>query len=253
MRPIRSVLDYMSAADLSNPQLLARVLTVLKCQAAFGPILREVAGDDDLLSAAASGSYAHGNGFIKIVLTRGEHWALRLHLHHTHAGAYHVHDHRWPFASAILRGNLREDRFAVGPASVPATSPSGPLASSPSGPLASCSRWLHFRYSVGPTPEWSAVPTGGEDVGGGGGVSLRLLSKLDHPTGSVYAIGTQELHALPPMRDACSTLVLTGTPRSDSCNLYSMPEVTPQPTTPKAALAKDVIARMLLAEAEAVQ
>jgi hypothetical protein len=234
VRPIRSVLEYMTARDLSDPQLLARVLTVLKCQAAFGPILREVAGDDDLLSAAAAASYAHGNGFTKIVLTRGEHWALRLHIHDTRAGAYHVHDHRWPFASAILRGNLQEDRFVVDPAEGPPTS--------------SC-RWLHFRYSVGPEPEWSATPMGDE----GGGVSLRLLSRLDHPAGSVYAIGTRELHALPPTRDACSTLVLTGTARSDSCNLYSMPGVAPQSSTPKAGLAKDVIARMLLAEAEAVQ
>jgi hypothetical protein len=238
---VRAVLNGLPAEQLADPRMLARILTVLRNQrGALGGMMAEVADSPSLLQECASRSYLHGNGFAKLMIARGPQWALRLHVHGpaegltTPASAYHVHDHRWPFASTVLRGTLYEDRFEHG--GVPVAGES----------------WVHFRYRAEESldgapvaPQWSAARVGTE--------RLRLVARLRHPAGSVYAVGLNDLHALPPMRDACSTLVLTGAPSSAECNLYSRPEVAPPPTTTKVALSPEAVASLLQTEVAALE
>jgi hypothetical protein len=76
----------------------------------FADAIRALLADPYRLAEVASRSYRHGNGFAKIVLARGRDRALRLHASGGPAEE-NVHDHRWAFASTILRGSLENVQF----------------------------------------------------------------------------------------------------------------------------------------------
>lgn len=63
---------------------------------------------DDLLPPLEPQAIIHPNGFIKLPLARTAGGAARLFLHVWQTGSADadVHDHRWAFASAVLRGEL---------------------------------------------------------------------------------------------------------------------------------------------------
>jgi hypothetical protein len=256
---IATTLNAFTAGELADHRLLARALSVLRCQSMVAPILRDVAGDGALLRLAAARSYEHGNGFTKIVLARGDHWALRLHLHRADASAaYHIHDHRWPFASLVLRGTLFEDRYETAAAEHAGAQP-----------------WLAFRYAPG------AAGFRATQVGR---ASMLPPALLVHPPGTIYSLPAEQLHALPqgtpqgrrPHLSAppppslgspahtkagaaadhedeggCATLVLTGAARDTCCRLYSRPGSAPREVTPKTPLPAGTLWALLLAEAEA--
>jgi hypothetical protein len=233
MRALETDLNAMSAAELACPETLAALLAGMDPYS----LMSDIAWDDVLLSRAASRSYAHGNGFTKIVLARGPFWALRLHIHGAPPGgaagpppAYHVHDHRWPFASTVLRGTLLEDRFAMGGGSGP---------------------WLHYTYTSDAgdedgTPLFGAHPRGR--------AHLRHVVRIAHSAGTTYSLPLGVLHALPGQQELgeAVTLVLTGTPAAATCNLFSLPEAAPQPMTRKTPLPAAALRKVLLAEAERV-
>lgn len=97
---------------------------------AIGEGLRQLSANDDvvrLLSAlrndsqrlafAASRSYLHANGFLKIALLAGDCFKLRLHLWlpsevRVAQSAEDIHNHRWDFASHMLVGAYRYQEFA---------------------------------------------------------------------------------------------------------------------------------------------
>jgi hypothetical protein len=68
------------------------------------------------LERIAGTSYMHPNGFRKIVLSTAEDGA-KLRVHHWPANrpaeASNVHNHRWPFASAVVIGSLRSTLVVV--------------------------------------------------------------------------------------------------------------------------------------------
>jgi hypothetical protein len=69
--------------------------------------LTAVAESEADLAVLASVSYLHGNGFFKIPLARCESHSLRLHIWRVGSSAEeNLHSHRWPFASAVLLGEL---------------------------------------------------------------------------------------------------------------------------------------------------
>jgi hypothetical protein len=79
----------------------------------------EVTASPDLVSAAASGSYNHPNGFEKLLLMTGpEKTKLLLHTWTEEsladaAAAEHSHNHRWPFATLVLMGAYRFESYDV--------------------------------------------------------------------------------------------------------------------------------------------
>lgn len=76
-------------------------------------LIDKILEDSHLFQSVLKESYYHENGFHKIVLLSGPYFKLRV--HHFGAGVKipmeNIHDHRWPFASSILSGQLRMDMF----------------------------------------------------------------------------------------------------------------------------------------------
>ncbi len=79
--------------------------------------LHAVLHKEDLLSRLAADSAFHPNGFIKIALLPEESPRVRLHVWPLRARDRFVspHGHRWPFASWIITGSLRETTYIEGP------------------------------------------------------------------------------------------------------------------------------------------
>jgi hypothetical protein len=77
--------------------------------------LTAITADDDSLRAVASQSYAHDNGFHKIVLySVPDVEQLRLHVWESVDGPRkhgNIHSHRWAFTSAVLAGALHYEEF----------------------------------------------------------------------------------------------------------------------------------------------
>ncbi|QKW06319.1 hypothetical protein HUT18_07795 [Streptomyces sp. NA04227] len=81
------------------------------CDALVGPVLLaalEQRFTDGLRPPGEAQAFVHPNGFVKLPLARTEDGATRLFLHVWRADSVDgdVHDHRWPFASVVLRGEL---------------------------------------------------------------------------------------------------------------------------------------------------
>jgi hypothetical protein len=80
-------------------------------------LLSALRNDPKRLASAASRSYLHANGFLKIALLAGECFKLRLHLWMPSGSSLaqnneDIHNHRWDFASHMLAGAYRYQEFA---------------------------------------------------------------------------------------------------------------------------------------------
>jgi hypothetical protein len=239
-------MNALSTTVLSDQNMLLQLLNMIRHPRNMGSLLGELCENETILCACASASYQHNNGFTKIVLARGDHWALRMHIHqlpdenhltpaHRRTPAYHVHDHRWPFASTILRGTLAEDRY------VPNTMPGEHEE-----------QWQHFRYApiVPDLPHNPGEPSSfkTEYIGA---AAMTLVERIEHGTGTSYALGPDTLHAIPEQCEGCVTLVLTGVPRSGDCNLFSRNDVLPRQQTQKQPLDSTGLKAILQRELEA--
>jgi hypothetical protein len=103
----------MPRADLSD--LHARLVAFLVSGGAAATV-EGLLGDGAQLADVASRSYAHPNGFRKLVLALPED-GTRMRVHHWprgDMGPSNVHNHRWAFASAIVAGRLSSALFTIG-------------------------------------------------------------------------------------------------------------------------------------------
>lgn len=99
-------------------------VTILKRLAAperFTRLLRDIAASDELMAVASQHSFAHPNGFDRIVLYKdGQAGELRLHVWwHGIPNEEWVHSHLWSFRSIILMGELHYQVFSESPAGQP--------------------------------------------------------------------------------------------------------------------------------------
>jgi hypothetical protein len=118
----------MSLESTSSPSELAGILRTLLRPAGLRELTRplvEPGADPDVdVDALAAGSYAHPNGFDKLVL-RGLQGGQKIVLHAwwpqrgeiLEDGNYH--DHRWHFATAVLTGTYRFVEYEEAPAGEP--------------------------------------------------------------------------------------------------------------------------------------
>lgn len=84
-------------------------LSKLRSQVDLNSLASEIVQDRVVFDSVAAQSYCHDNGFNKIPLSTPSGSALKLVLHHWDgAGASddNIHNHRWRFASVVLRGAL---------------------------------------------------------------------------------------------------------------------------------------------------
>jgi hypothetical protein len=96
------------------------VLSSLRNMAPLPHLLDVVRADQRRLAGTANASYRHRNGFDKIVLASPPGSPLKLVLHLWEHGDLdgeidHIHNHRWNFASIVLRGALRYELYKSDP------------------------------------------------------------------------------------------------------------------------------------------
>ncbi len=73
-------------------------------------VINEILNNEKLIEDIASKSYLQGNGFYKILLSKKKDFAVRFHIWMPGNDAQeNLHDHRWHFASANIRGSLKSE------------------------------------------------------------------------------------------------------------------------------------------------
>lgn len=158
-------------------------------------LLNNILAQNEMFEDCLRCSYRHANGFDKIVLCSSEHYKLRLHVYGADRKeeiAENVHDHRWRFASAVLNGVLTMDMFGEGPGE----------------------SFQQYVYNS----DKSSGECGAEHVGP---ATLTKIGTMQYMSGEAYCMDTIEKHRIVSCRNNAITLMLTGSPISDVCNLYS--------------------------------
>ncbi|HMP94991.1 MAG TPA: hypothetical protein PKD90_19075, partial [Phnomibacter sp.] len=149
--------------------------------------------------------YYHRNGFDKLVLLQGQTYKLRLHHFRPNGGelpSENIHDHRWPFASAVISGRLHMNLFETHPTL------GQPVQ--------------EYQYTSNRTDETlRAVPVGAN--------RLRTCDYLVYEAGTQYFMPTTALHQIVyvPGQQAL-TLVLTGKPERSTCRLFAKEVLEPE-------------------------
>lgn len=104
-------------ADYSVLNAMSYAIDLVRfAQEGLRPMLGRVLGSPSALDELAARSYAHDNGFMKIVLVsrRQAENALRLHVWPSGSGDEgNIHNHCWGFSSVVLKGRLEFEEFAV--------------------------------------------------------------------------------------------------------------------------------------------
>jgi hypothetical protein len=160
-------------------------------------LLYHVLRSEDLMKQMLKESYYHENGFHKIVLASGSYFKLRL--HHFGSGVKipmeNVHDHRWTFASSILVGSLKMDLFEVHEREG--------------------EQLIHYRYD-------SNKSSGRYQTTCLGRKFIRKTETRSFDAGEQYLMLPTDLHRIinQPGEESV-TLILTGNPKGQTCNLYA--------------------------------
>lgn len=180
-------------------EVLPMALRVLGHPVVLCNLLRAAADSPAWLQAVQEASYYHRNGFHKLVLLQGTHFKLRLH-HFEAQGATvppaeNIHDHRWPFASAIVSGSLHMKLFE------PHVATGVPVEA--------------YEYN-------SQRGQGNDRAVWKRSCFLRTTSYQVYEAGDQYFMPTTLLHQIVyvPGRQAL-TLMLTGKPERTTCRLFA--------------------------------
>jgi hypothetical protein len=99
-------------------EVLEDALSVVSDIASLIEFLESIYSDDNALANVAAKSYAHRNGFDKLVLIASSDPEFRLRLHiwwpnSDEVGDMHIHNHKWDFRSRIIEGSYRHQTYAV--------------------------------------------------------------------------------------------------------------------------------------------
>jgi len=191
------VLDEIIA--LRDDESMVTANKVLSKPEFLSLLIKGISNSPSMLSRTLAGSYYHENGFHKIVLLSGKFFKLRL--HHFGVSAKipmeNIHDHRWAFASTILKGDLKMDLFM------------------PTQKGSRTEKAYHFIYEA----DKSSGNYNTEFI------SVAHLKKSESRTyraGDTYLMNTHELHRIRNTSGQESiTLMLTGKPLSSKCNLFA--------------------------------
>ncbi len=185
--------------DLSSGEILTSINKMLAIPANLSMLTRTILNNPAILNKVVEESYYHENGFHKIVLLSGRNFKLRL--HHFGVAAKipmeNIHDHRWPFASTILSGELKMDIFRV------------------SEQRKNTEALYHFIYG-------SDKSNGSYTTDLVGKVYLEKAETRIYKPGESYLMLPDELHRIKNSEGQESvTLILTGKPVGGQCNLYA--------------------------------
>lgn len=155
------------------------------------------------LADVVSGSYAHPNGFRKLVVgSAGD--GTRVRVHHWPRGEAepsNVHNHRWAFASAIVAGGLRSALFTT---------------------LAEHGEVVD-RYLFEPSG-----PGGRYGLSRRGEERIAVTSIAEYGPGSTYALNSDQLHRVHAKPNTLS-VVISGPAERDRTDVFRSPTLASQP------------------------
>ncbi|OJW34624.1 MAG: hypothetical protein BGO54_07795 [Sphingobacteriales bacterium 46-32] len=198
-----SLLSLAKQIDLSlalrEKRTLIQVVTELGKKENFGPLLSCISNDEVLIDNVIKNSYRHDNGFHKIVLLSSHYFKLRLHLFQPipeiPLPMENIHNHRWNFASKIISGSLKMELFRE--------DDSGGVEVN------------NYTYLSKNGSDQYAVEYNGK-------INLERLSLIRYDSGCTYFMKSKELHRIiNPNNESTCTLMITGSPLSEKCKLYS--------------------------------
>jgi hypothetical protein len=106
-----------------------------------------------------------------------------------------IHDHRWNFASAVIKGPLKMEIFAK---------------------TASETKQTFFEHNYVPannSDQYEAKLVGLAD--------LKLIEEREFESGQYYYLAKEELHRVKIENNNTVTIVMTGKPTNNACRLFS--------------------------------
>jgi hypothetical protein len=191
-------------------------------------LLAALRSDLQRLAAAASRSYLHANGFVKIVLLAGDGFKLRLHLWMPDRAGIgseveDIHNHRWDFASHMLTGGYRYQQFA---------------------PASDGTSYFGYSYRSPEGDNSFALRTRGAKL-----LSCVFDAAVD--TGTSYTLRAEVLHRVisDPGR-LTATLMLQGAPRRPATEVYTTTDLGRYVSVPIASLSPEGLDHRLRTFAE---
>ena len=171
-------------------------------------LIKLILKNSDMMKSVLDESYYHENGFHKLVMLSGKNFKLRLHHfgNNVRIPMENVHDHRWAFASTILSGELKMKLFK---------------ANKRGGEPV-----IHYKYD-------SNKISGKYETFEMGKTHVKVIKEKVYKTGEQYFMGTSDLHRITnnPFEESI-TLILTGMPISNVCNLYASRPINQAEKTP---------------------
>ena len=109
----RDLTEYVKSYVDGESEGLLGALSMISSPANFRSLLTHIIGDRAQLTAVASRSVRHPNGFTKIVLLSRPLYSLRLHVWRSGPGSGQedIHNHRWDFSTILLAGSYCHQEF----------------------------------------------------------------------------------------------------------------------------------------------
>jgi hypothetical protein len=219
---IRSLHDALGQGELGGrtKKVALEATSALAQPALLIELLQSLYGDPQMVEACARLSYLHPLGFHKLMLVNASPiFELRCHAWwpDSSPGADHVHDHRFAFISAVVRGGYQMEVFQTDPTGTPA---------------------LEYHEIVSPGTGWILNPIG---------ISrLRLLSSAQHGQGTSYALEADALHrVIVPPGNLCITLVLRTALMGSKTRVFANPDHAAPAKIPVRVMSGDDYRRQL--------
>lgn len=178
---------------------LTNTVTQFRDEQSFNTLITHVLNNETLLNEILENSYRHHNGFHKIVLCKGALYKIRLHIFmsmpEVEIPMENIHNHRWNFASQIVKGKMKMEIFKKG--------------------LDGDKYYFDYAYK----------PANGGDnyeVDLLGLSPLELIEERIFHAGESYYMDCDEMHRIVNFpSEKVVTIVMTGIPNNKECKLYS--------------------------------
>jgi len=178
---------------------LTNTVTQFRDEQSFKTLISLVLNNETLLNDILDNSYRHHNGFHKIVLCKGALFKIRLHVFmnmpEIDIPMENIHNHRWNFASQIIKGKMKMEIFKRG--------------------LEGDKYFFDYKYRP-------ANGGGNYEVDLLGLSALEMIEERVFHSGESYYMDCDELHRIVNFpNEKVVTIVMTGIPNNKECKLYS--------------------------------
>lgn len=179
---------------------LATLLQSLDVTTLLSDVWQHFTSDDEFNTRLTTLASVSANGFFRLFLTappNRQHLRIHAWNERVEIDAYDIHNHRWPFASRLLRGALQVDEFVLDPAGDHAV----------------------YRYRHEPLATGSRLTLLGES-------RLRLSASATYRTDTTYMSAAATLHRVVPSSDGLTlTILLEGEASRQITDVYSRREL----------------------------